>query len=113
MFVERDKIGNNFNFSVFRFFQVFLMKMSGNDDYRTFKGFEMNEDRLNELLERCESPIERELLQNLYPHLTRDGAQELRAQHMIDYYRDMDLTIPDFAFSEAKIAVYCDGFAKA
>ena len=30
----------------------------------------MNEDRLNELLERCESPIERELLQNLYPHLT-------------------------------------------
>ena len=30
----------------------------------------MNEDRLNELLERCDSPIERELLLNLYLHLT-------------------------------------------
>ena len=35
----------------------------------------MNEDRLNELLERCQSPVERELLQNLYPHLTTDRAQ--------------------------------------
>ena len=73
----------------------------------------MNEDKLNELLERCQSPIECELLQNLYPHLTTDWAQELCAQHIIDYYNDMPLTIPDFAFPDAKIAVYCDGFAAA
>ena len=71
----------------------------------------MNEDRLNELLERCESPIERELLQNLYPHLTTDRARELRAQYKIDRYDDMDLTIPDFAFPDMRIAIYCDGFA--
>ena len=71
----------------------------------------MKEDRLNELLERCESPIERELLQNLYPHLTTDRAQELRAQHLIDYYDDMQLTVPDFAFPDIQIAIYCDGFA--
>ena len=47
----------------------------------------MNEDRLNELLERCDSPIERELLLNLYPHLTTDCAQELRAQHIIESIR--------------------------
>ena len=70
----------------------------------------MNEDRLNELLERCESPIERELLQNLYPHLTTDRARELRAQYKIDRFGDMRLTIPDFAFPDMRIAIYCDGF---
>ena len=69
--------------------------------------------RLNELLERCESHIERELLQNLYPHLTVERAQELCAQYMIDYYDDMPLTIPDFAFPDIQIAIYCDGFDPA
>ena len=73
----------------------------------------MSEDKLNELLERCESPIERELLQNLYPHLTAERAQELCAQYMIDYYDEMPLTIPDFAFPDMQIAIYCDGFAPA
>ena len=70
----------------------------------------MNEDRLNELLKQCDSPIERKLLQNLCPHLTTDSAKALRIQHRIDYYPDMDLTVPDFAFPKAKIAIYCDGF---
>ena len=73
----------------------------------------MSEDKLNELLERCESPIERELLQNLYPHLTAERVQELCAQYMIDYYDDMPLTIPDFAFPDMQITIYCDGFAPA
>ena len=70
----------------------------------------MNEDRLNELLERCDSPIERELLLNLYPHLTTDCAQELRAQYMIESSGDM-LTISDFAFPDMRIVIYCDGYA--
>ena len=57
--------------------------------------------------------IERELLQNLYPHLTSERVQELCAQYMIDYYDDMPLTIPDFAFPDMQIAIYCDGFAPA
>ena len=68
----------------------------------------MNEDRLNELLGRCRSPIEHELLKNLYPHLTTLRAQELRAQHIINHKGGV--TIPDFAFPKAKIAIYCDGF---
>ena len=70
----------------------------------------MNEDRLNELLERCESPIERELLQNLYPHLTTDRAQELRPQYAIGFIPGLPQTIPDFAFPDMKIAIYCDGY---
>ena len=69
----------------------------------------MNEDRLNELLERCDSPIERELLKNLYPHLTTPHAQELRAQHRIDYKGGV--TISDFAFPDMRIVIYCDGYA--
>ena len=69
----------------------------------------MNEDRLNELLERCDSPIERELLLNLYPHLTTDCAQELRAQHIINHKGGV--TIPDFAFPDMRIVIYCDGYA--
>ena len=71
----------------------------------------MNEDRLNELLKQCESPIERKLLRNLYPQLTEDCAHKLHAQYKIDFYPDMDVTIPDFAFPDMKIAIYCDGFA--
>lgn len=70
----------------------------------------MNEDRLNRLLEKCESPIEEKLLENLYPRLKADPAQELSAQYEIDCYLDMDLTIPDFAFPYLQIAIYCDGF---
>lgn len=36
----------------------------------------MNEDKLNELLERCESPIERELLIQFYPHLLASHTRE-------------------------------------
>ena len=50
-------------------------------------GIQMKEDRLNELLERCESPIERQLLENLYPHLTTDRTRELRAQYKIALQR--------------------------
>ena len=71
----------------------------------------MNEDRLNKLLAKSESPIERELLQNLYPHLTTDRAQELCAQYRINFIPGLPLTIPDFAFPDMKIAIYCDGFA--
>ena len=71
----------------------------------------MNEDRSNELLERCDSPIERKLLTQLYPHLpTAHTRRELCAQYKIDRYHDMPVTIPDFAFPKAKIAIYCDGF---
>ena len=73
----------------------------------------MNENKLNELLERCESPIERELLTQLYPHLPASRARELCAQYMIDTYDDIPVTIPDFAFPDMQIAIYCDGFAAA
>ena len=69
----------------------------------------MDKDRLNELLERCESPIERKLLWDLYPKMTEQTAKELQAQFKIDY--DGGVTIPDFAFPDMKIAIYCDGFA--
>ena len=70
----------------------------------------MNKDRLNELLEQCDFDIEEDLVKKLYPCLTTDCAQELCAQHRVDYYPDMPLTIPDFAFPDMKIAIYCDGF---
>ena len=35
--------------------------------------------------------------------------KQLQTQHRIDYY-DIPLTIPDFAFPDAKIAIYCDGY---
>ena len=71
----------------------------------------MNEDKLNELLEQCKSPIERELLQNLSPHLMAARARELHHQYKVDRYDDMDVTIPDFAFPDMQIAIYCDGFS--
>ena len=63
----------------------------------------------DELLEGCESEIEKHLLRALYPKLGPDAQKELQAQHIIDYY-DIPLTIPDFAFPDAKIAIYCDGY---
>ena len=71
----------------------------------------MNEDRLKKLLALCKFSIEREFLQNLYPHLTTDRAQELRAQYVIDFIPGVQRTIPDFAFPDMKIAIYCDGSA--
>ena len=70
----------------------------------------MNGNRLNELLGQCQVNMERDLVKKLYPCLTTDCAQELCAQHVVDYYDDMPLTIPDFAFPDMKIAIYCDGF---
>ena len=70
----------------------------------------MYEDQLTQLLERCESPIESKLLNDLYPHLPASRAHELRVQYMIDDYDDMALTILDFAFPDMQIAIYCDGF---
>ena len=70
----------------------------------------MYEDRLTQLLARCQSPIERELLTQLFPHLSTSLSRELRAQYKIDKYDDMPLTIPDFAFPDMQIAIYCDGF---
>ena len=71
----------------------------------------MYEDQLTQLLARCQSPIERELLTRLFPHLSTSLSRELRAQYKIDKYDDMPLTIPDFAFPDMQIAIYCDGFA--
>ena len=73
----------------------------------------MNEDKLDTLLDQCESPIERELLTQLYPHLPTAHTRELCAQYKIDKYHDMPVTIPDFAFPDMQIAIYCDGFATA
>lgn len=70
----------------------------------------MNEDRLNELLEQIKNTTERELLKNLCPRLRADYAQKLEHQHKIDYYPDVPVTFPDFAFPDMKIAIYCDRF---
>lgn len=71
----------------------------------------MNDDRFNALLNRCESPIERELLTQLYPALPASRARELRAQYAVDRYTDLSVTRLDFAFPDMQIAIYCDGFA--
>ena len=63
----------------------------------------------NELLEGCKSPIERHLLDALYPVLGPDTQKKLQAQHLIDYY-DMPVTLLDFAFPDLQIAIYCDGY---
>ena len=60
-------------------------------------------------LQNTESEIEVHLLRALYPELGHDFQEDLRSQHVIDYY-DMPLTIPDFAFPKDKIAIYCDGY---
>lgn len=60
-------------------------------------------------LERCESPIEKELLKGLYDKLTPDAWAAMRVQYLIDYYQTTT-TLPDFAFPNLQIAVYCDGY---
>lgn len=65
---------------------------------------------LNQLLQNCESEIETHLLRALYSTLGPDSQEDLRTQHVIDYYNDLPVTLPDFAFPEAKIAIYCDGY---
>ena len=64
----------------------------------------------DELLKNCESKIEEHLLQALYPTLDADSQKDLHGQHVIDYYNDLPVTLPDFAFPDAKIAIYCDGY---
>jgi very-short-patch-repair endonuclease len=63
----------------------------------------------DELRKRCESEIERHLLGALYPELGPDAQKEIQAQYIIDYY-DMPVTLPDFAFPDLQIAIYCDGY---
>ena len=60
-------------------------------------------------LEKCESEIERHLLRALYPELDSDAQKDIRAQYMIDYY-DIPATLPDFAFPDLRISIYCDGY---
>ena len=50
------------------------------------------------------------MLQALYPTLDADSQKDLHGQHVIDYYNDLPVTLPDFAFPDAKIAIYCDGY---
>ena len=57
----------------------------------------------DELQKRCDSEIERHLLRALYPNLGPDAQAELQPQYMIDYYA-APVTLPDFAFPDAKIA---------
>ena len=63
----------------------------------------------DELLARCESEIEKHLLDALYPNLGPNAQKEIQVQHMIDYYA-MPATLPDFAFPDLRIAIYCDGY---
>ena len=64
---------------------------------------------IDEHLQNTESEIEAHLLRALYPELAPDSQENLRFQHVIDYY-DMPVTIPDFALPKDKIAIYCDGY---
>ena len=64
----------------------------------------------DQLLQNCESEIEVHLLHALYSTLGADSQKDLHAQHKIDYYKGLSVTFPDFAFLEAKIAIYCDGY---
>ena len=63
----------------------------------------------DELMNKSEEGIEKPLLDALYPRLSPDAQKEIQAQHIIDYY-DTPLTIPDFAFPDVKIAIYCDSY---
>ena len=62
----------------------------------------------NELLNRCKSPLEKDLLRALYPELSEPNREELAAQYLIQELPQ--ITLPDFAFPEKKIAIYCDGY---
>ena len=63
----------------------------------------------DELMNKSEEGIEKPLIAALYPKLGPIEQKEIEAQHLIDYY-DMPVTLPDFAFPDAKIAIYCDGY---
>ena len=112
LLVNAPDTNNPFS-EVFVFVFSLVSKRPIIDGYRTFKDFEMNEDRLTELLNQAQYMIEKKFLQKVYPdlNLTPDHAQELCAQYMIDKYHDMPVTIPDFAFPDMQIAIYCDGSA--
>ena len=69
----------------------------------------MNEDRFDELLEKCESPIETKLLTKLYPHLSPSHARELEAQKRERITHDGTRIRLDFAFPDLRIAICCDG----
>ena len=63
----------------------------------------------DELMNKSKEGIEKPLIAALYPKLGPSEQKEIEAQHRIDYY-DMPVTLPDFAFPDAKIAIYCDGY---
>ena len=63
----------------------------------------------DELMNKSEEGIEKPLIAALYPKLGPSEQKEIEAQHIIDYY-DTPLTIPDFAFPDVKIAIYCDSY---
>ena len=63
----------------------------------------------DELMNKSAEGIEKHLLRVLYLNLGPDAQKEIQAQYMIDY-PDMPVTLPDFAFPDAKIAIYCDGY---
>lgn len=65
----------------------------------------------DELLRGCKSSkIEKALLAALYPELGPNEKEEIQGQHQIDYYDNMPVTRPDFAFPSLQIAIYCDGY---
>ena len=62
----------------------------------------------DELLNQSKSKIEEHLLRSLYFALPKSVQGELVAQYLIDEFEDV--TLPDFAFPDRKIAIYCDGY---
>ena len=62
---------------------------------------------LDQLLNQCESELERHLLRTLYPALSNPFQKELVAQYLIDELPKV--TLPDFALPRQQIAIYCDG----
>lgn len=62
----------------------------------------------DELLNKSKSKIEEHLLRSLYFALPKSVRGELEAQYLIDEFEDV--TLPDFAFPDRKIAIYCDGY---
>ena len=63
----------------------------------------------DELMNKSEEGIEKPLIAALYPKLGPSEQKEIEAQHLVDYY-DMPVTLPDFAFPDLQIAIYCDGY---
>ena len=64
----------------------------------------------DELMNKSKEGIEKPLIAALYPKLGPSEQKEIEAQHLIDYYDMLPVTLPDFAFPDAKIAIYCDGY---